>query len=74
MTMKLEQQHPILMVPRVYTAAFVIYTNGNEMNGHDIAKSLQEALQNSVPSGVGVGSVSLTNHGVYEGKQGATRL
>lgn len=66
---ELKQSHPLLMVPHVYTAAFVIYTNGNEMNGHDLAKTIQKALQDSVPPGVGVSSVSMTNHGVYMEKK-----
>lgn len=66
---ELKQSHPLLMVPHVYTAAFVVYTNGNEMNSHDLAGTIEKALQNSVPEGVGVGRVSLTNHGIYTEKK-----
>ena len=61
--MKIETQHPILMVPYVYSFSVVIYTNGNAPVWPSSA--VRDGLVAALPPGVGIGEVSCTNHGVY---------
>ncbi len=67
----LQERHPVLMVPHVVTFGVVIYTNGG-FKGLD-TKAIREALVQQFPPGIGVGDVSCTHHGVYEGEQGVKR-
>ena len=74
MTKALETHHPLLMVPHVYTLGVVIYTNG-DMPAHQSFPSpdvIRDAIARSLPVGTGVGAVTVMNHGVYDGKQGAS--
>lgn len=60
---QLENQHPQLMVPHVFSFAVVLYTNGNAPVWPD--GMLEKAFAANLPHGVGIGPVSCTNHGVY---------
>ncbi len=71
MSNDLKTSHPLLMVPHVVTFGVVIYTNG-PLNLPS-PEALREAIARELPHGCGVSSISYTNHGVYEGPQGALR-
>lgn len=68
MSNELKGHHrPTLMVPYVVSFSVVIYTNG-VMPAWSL--DLRDALIAALPPGTGVGEVTCTNHGVYDGKQG----
>lgn len=66
---KLQERHPGLMVPHVFTMGVVIYTNGQ--SPHFPAEQVREAISAALPPGTGVGQVTCTDHGVYVGQHGA---
>lgn len=66
MTTALQERHPGLMVPLVFTCGVVIYTNGEQT--HFPAEQVRAAIIAALPPGTGVGPVTATVHGVYEGK------
>lgn len=69
MSNELKERHPTLMVPYVVTFGVVIYTNGGMPAWP--SNLLRDALVAALPPGTGVGEVTCTNHGVYDGNQGA---
>ena len=68
---ELKERHPGLMVPEVFTFGVVIYHNGGRMDVP--TEAIRDAIIKALPPGTGVGQVTATNHGVYEGPQGALR-
>lgn len=64
---QLETQHPLLMVPRVYSFSVMIYT----VQGSPVwpAETIRDALTSVLPPGTGVGAVSCVSHGIYEERQ-----
>jgi len=69
MAEKLESAHPLLMVPHVFSFSVVLYTNGAAPTWK--GPVLRDALIAALPPGTGVSDVTVTNHAVYEGPQGA---
>jgi hypothetical protein len=63
MTQALQERHPSLMVPHVFTFGVVIYTNGSAPTWPSVA--LRDALIAACPPGTGVGEITCTSHGVY---------
>lgn len=60
---KLETQHPLLMVPHVFTFSVVLYTNGNAPMWP--SEAIYDALVAALPPGTGVSGISSVSHGVY---------
>lgn len=61
MSMPLQERHPGLMVPHVFTFGVVVYTNGPAPTWP--SETLRNALVAALPPGTGVGRVTETNHG-----------
>lgn len=70
---ELKERHPTLMIPQVFTFGVVIYHNGAPERPHFPNEAIRQAIIAALPPGCGVGSVTSSDHGVYEGPQGATR-
>lgn len=67
----LSTQHPLLMVPAVYSFSVVLYHNG--VLPVWPTEAIRDAIVAALPPGTGVSDISSTCHGVYCGQQGAAK-
>jgi hypothetical protein len=59
------------MVPYVWTFGVVVYTNGGD-RPRIPSEKIRDAIVAALPPGTGVGSITGSDHGIYEGPQGAS--